>query len=153
MGKVFAWKARVAEPEARFWESIVRDPDTECWEWTGWLNDKGYGSLWAPTQAKILLAHRVAYELVIGPIPKGLQIDHLCRNRACANPDHLEPVTRQENILRGVSPAGVNVRKTHCKRGHEFTAENTRHYDGKRLCLECRRAAARARNIARRRAA
>lgn len=83
-------------------------------------------------------AHRVAYEIVKGPIPKGLQIDHLCRVPACINPNHLEAVTAQVNTLRGVSPAAQQARQTHCKRGHELNAVNmVRYGDGHRRCKTC----------------
>lgn len=85
-------------------------------------------------------AHRVAYELVIGAVPDGLHLDHLCRNRWCCNPVHCEPVTIGENLRRGAGPTGINRRKTHCVKGHPFDAENTRiNRDGTRRCLECAR--------------
>ena len=96
------------------------------------------------------LAHRVMYELVCGPIPQGLQLDHLCRNRPCFNPNHLEPVTCKENLLRGQTAAAINASKTHCKRGHPFDADNTLLVPGGRACRECGRI--RAREYARRKA-
>ena len=93
-----------------------------CWEWTG-ATSGGYGYL---RQRGINhLAHRLIYELLVGPIPDGLVIDHLCRNRSCVNPGHLEPVAFQENVLRGTGVTAENAAKTHCKHGHEFTAANT----------------------------
>ena len=110
-----------------------------CWLWPGALTGGGYGHRW--WHGKTNRVHRVAYELSVGPITKGLQLDHLCRNRPCFNPRHLEPVTRRENILRGESPAALNARKTHCKRGHEFTEENTYHKNPRgRACIKCLRA-------------
>jgi len=87
------------------------------------------------------LAHRAMYELLAGDIPEGLQVDHLCRNRACVNFErHLEPVTHQENQRRGETLGGVNERKTHCDHGHEFTPENTRITPkGRRSCRTCER--------------
>lgn len=85
-----------------------------------------------------LRAHRVVYEQVVGPIPDGLVLDHLCRVRCCCNPDHLEPVTHIENIMRGAGTGAANAVKTHCKNGHEFTVENT--YErptGGRACRTC----------------
>jgi hypothetical protein len=99
-------------------------------------------------------AHRVAYEMLVGTIPKGLDLDHICHNgsgcgggescphRRCVNPDHLEPVTHRENMLRGETVAAMHARKTHCIHGHEFTPENTRiKRDGSRNCRACDRVA------------
>lgn len=95
-----------------------------CWVWKKGKNPLGYGQLRLSRTEKVQ-AHRYVYELIKGPIPEGLELDHLCRNRACCNPEHLEPVTHRINILRGESPLAVNARKTHCVNGHPFTPENT----------------------------
>ncbi|MGL4255763.1 MAG: HNH endonuclease signature motif containing protein [Microbacterium sp.] len=121
-----------------FWERV--DKTGPCWIWLGHIDSKGYGRITTWRNGTIF-AHRLAYELVNGPIPEGLQIDHLCRIPACVNPDHLEPVTGRENTLRGVGPTAENARKTSCKRGHPFDAENTCiRSDGRRVCIACRRA-------------
>lgn len=87
---------------------------------------------------KRAFAHRIAYEKYYGKIPKGLVIDHLCRNGLCINPEHLEAVSNKENILRGNGPPAKNARKTHCHNGHEFNVKNTRYRkDGKRVCKIC----------------
>jgi len=121
----------------RFWPRVAKGPD--CWIWTGARRSPGgYGTIRG--NGHQLLAHRVAYELAIGPIPEGKQLDHLCRNKGCVNPAHLEPVTNRENVLRGVGPSAVNARKTHCVNGHEFTPENTyREKGGGRACKACGR--------------
>lgn len=119
--------------KARFWAKVEKT--ATCWNWLGATSDKrgGYGRVWRPRSRRHAYAHRVAYELEVGPIPDGLVIDHLCRNRTCVNPAHMEPVTFQENINRGIaSPI-----KTHCIRGHEFTPENTRQTPSKRTCRAC----------------
>lgn len=111
--------------EDRFWSKVLMVEN--CWEWIGGRTGSGYGVLWV--NGKDVSAHRFSYELHRGPIPAGLAIDHLCRNRGCVNPDHMEPVTTRENLLRGVSPVAVNHVKTHCKNGHELTKENIREYE------------------------
>jgi hypothetical protein len=85
-------------------------------------------------------AHRLSYEIHKGPIPDGLVIDHLCRVRACVNPEHLEPVTHHENIARGISRISENMVKTHCMRGHPFNEKNTYWAkDGtERVCRKCK---------------
>lgn len=105
----------------RFLDAVTLEPDG-CWRWTKATSRGGYGVYWR--DGRLHPAHRASYELLCGEIPAGLQLDHLCRNRWCVNPAHLEPVTQRENILRGVSVAAARARQTHCVRGHEFTPEN-----------------------------
>lgn len=113
-------------------------PHGECWLWAGALNSRGYSSV-ADGKGGTVLAHRRAYELLVGPIPDGLTIDHLCRTKACVNPLHLEPVTGAENTRRKLAL------QTHCKHGHPLSGENL-HIRVRpnglefRECLTCRRA-------------
>lgn len=111
--------------------------DSGCLVWTGKRNATGYGMM--KFGGKSRLAHRVAFEMVIGNIPTGLTIDHLCRVRACVNPFHMEPVTQRENTLRGEGPAAKNARRTQCIRGHLLSGANLRMARHKRVCLTCKR--------------
>lgn len=128
----------------RFWPKVVVDSETNCWNWTGARQPEGYGRFMIE-RGRIGLAHRFAYELLVAPIPADMTVDHLCRNTPCVNPDHLELVTREENALRG----SANAAKTHCIRGHEFTADNTYSAPSRphvRICRACKNAANAARS-------
>lgn len=132
------------EWEPRFWAKVKKTD--ECWLWTAAKIPAGYGRF--GLAGKTVYAHRVAYELLVGPIPEGLVIDHLCNVTSCVNPDHLRAVTSKENVAR----SGVyerNATATHCKRGHEFTPENTLVRPTQRQCRECWRAACRRANAKR----
>ena len=121
----------------RFWNKV--DKTGSCWVWTGARTSQGYGNfLW---YGKNVVAHRKSYEILVGNIPKDLDLDHLCRNRSCVNPYHLEPVTRRENLLRGDTIPAKHVNKTHCPKGHKYTKENTYTYAGNnsRYCKTCRK--------------
>lgn len=116
---------------------IVISEAEACWEWTGSTN-QNYGIF--EIKGKEIRIHRFIYELMVGPIPKELTIDHLCRNRRCVNPVHLEVVTRKENTLRGVGPTAINAKATHCKYGHPFDKKNTRRAkcgSKGRVCRKC----------------
>lgn len=126
--------------EERFWTFVSKGEG--CWEWTGHIiPTTGYGQWsYGGRPSKKSLAHRYSYQIMRGEIPARLQLDHLCRNRRCVNPDHLEAVTQRVNILRGNGASARNARKTHCIRGHAFDAANT--YltpgTGHRQCRACR---------------
>jgi hypothetical protein len=127
--------------EERFREKFQVDEATGCWVWTASRFPAGYGQFrWSP--AKNGYAHIWAYEHYIGPVPEGLELDHTCRRRECCNPEHLEPVTHLENLMRSpVAPAATNAAKTKCKRGHELTEANTYiSRRGERICRPCQRA-------------
>lgn len=113
--------------------------ESGCWEWVGAVNPAtGYGQTWE--NGVCLTPHRMMYQRTKGAIPEGLEIDHLCRNRLCCNPDHLEAVTARVNIARSNAPNAIVGRTGLCKRGHEFTPENTyTRPNGGRLCRLCQR--------------
>lgn len=123
--------------EQRFWAKVEKT--NACWLWQGTKSADGYGRFRVSENKRLEAAHRYAYGLLVGPIPEGLTLDHLCRNPGCVNPDHLEPVTLRENILRSDGLPARNARKTHCDKGHPFSAENTYLLGGKRHCRQCGR--------------
>ena len=122
----------------RFTRHIFAEDGAACWKWTAYKNQHGYGVLGRVKNGRGEFAHRLAYELCVGPIPAGMVIDHLCRTRDCVNPAHLEVVTQTENKLRGEGVCAIHARKTKCVHGHEYTPENALR-DGKgRRCRICR---------------
>lgn len=126
--------------EQRFWQKVQGGNVETCWIWTASLSRSGYGRFSVAT-AKWVAAHRWAFESLRAPVPVGLDLDHLCRTRACVNPWHLDPVTRQVNLGRGQH---WSAQKTRCRNGHEFTEANTyRNPEGHRECRTCRLAASR----------
>lgn len=110
-----------------------------CWVWQGCVDAFGYGMMGNQDDDFPRSVHRLAYTELIGPIPDGLVMDHLCRNPSCCNPFHLEPVTSRENTLRGQTNAAANVAKTHCPKGHPYDGDNLRLYGRRRFCNECER--------------
>ena len=122
----------------RFWSKVDVRSARDCWEWLGCLS-AGYGRFSLGNGGGLILAHRYSYEALVGVIPTGLRLDHLCRNTSCVNPMHLEPVTQRENVLRGRSPAALNALKTHCPKGHPLSGANLRVDNvGKRRCRACK---------------
>lgn len=136
-------------PEQRFWPKVNKGgpisaarPDLgSCWLWKNARNNPyEYGNFRPGGERRKVLAHRWAYEELIGPVPEGLELDHLCRTPACVRPSHLEPVTHRVNIRRGTAGQWQQA-KTHCPRGHVYSPENTRVSDkGHRWCLSCAKA-------------
>lgn len=123
---------------AEFIPQNVKRNKRGCWVWQGKQNGQGYGRI--GINYRVYMAHRVVYELYVGPIPKGKELDHLCRNRICVNPSHLEPVTRSVNLLRGVNVGAYHRNKKFCRHGHPFNKKNTYVYpNGWRDCKTCRR--------------
>jgi hypothetical protein len=123
---------------SRFWRKVERGAPDACWSWTGTRHSKGYGSF--SLHGRQVLAHRVAWQAVRGPIPSGLVVDHLCQQPLCQNPLHMALVTAGENVLRGRGPTAVNARRSHCPAGHVYDGRGWR---GERRCLACQRAACR----------
>lgn len=124
----------------RFWEKVDRRGPDECWEWRGGKYSNGYGRFTVGGTKRMwsYVAHRFAYEISVGPVDSALDLDHLCRNRSCVNPAHLEPVSRAENLRRARE---FKAPVTHCRHGHEYTPENTYvNPKGRRICRTCRRA-------------
>jgi hypothetical protein len=128
----------------RFWDKVETRP-SGCWEWTAYITSEGYGQFY-PKHGNPILAHRFSYETNKGKIPKVKEIDHLCRNRKCVNPEHLECVTRRVNISRGMSGMETGLRnlaKTHCPKGHPYSGDNLYIIPstGTRQCRTCVREA------------
>lgn len=124
--------------EDRLMEGCRQDPDTGCWLWQRSKNREGYGRTnRGGHNGQGIVAHKLSYETFVGPIPQGMQLDHLCRNRSCINPDHLEPVTPKENIRRGTG----HGKETNCPAGHEYNESNTyfEKIGGNRHCKVCDR--------------
>lgn len=135
--------------EQRFWRKVAVNYDSaydgNCWEWQAGLQSQGYGmfslTTVIPNQTKIVLAHVWAFEYLIGPVPEGLELDHLCRNTRCVNPSHVEAVTHAINFLRGNHPTAINSRNNVCIRGHDLNSPTVyiNPTNGARYCRECRK--------------
>ena len=130
--------ARGGAALSRFLARVERDESSGCLNWRGYVRSDGYGSFWADGRKHV--AHRWAYRTLVGEVAAELTIDHLCRNRRCVNTAHLEPVSRGENVLRGVGIAAMRARQTECSKGHPLDEENTYRWGSHRQCLTCRRA-------------
>ena len=128
---------------ARLMAKVRRDA-SGCWIFTGRLNNAGYGRIWSGPSGTVVYSHRAAYKLLVGVIPEGLELDHLCQNPACCNPVHLEPVTHKTNTLRSGAPMAHNASKVTCSRGHALDDANAHlATNGRRRCRTCDRENAR----------
>lgn len=132
--------------EERLYAKAVAGPNG-CIVWTAAKTPNGYGKFQLGVR-KTGLAHRIAYELKVGPVPAGLHLDHLCRNRLCINHWHLEPVTCKENLMRGEGPPALNAAKTHCPQGHPYSGSNLITSGGRRACRTCKNGQKRLRRAA-----
>lgn len=126
----------------RFLDSVPGRSAADCWEWTGPVSPSGYGvfSFRREGRHTSTSAHRAVYAALIGPVPDGLQLDHLCENKVCCNPSHLNPTTQLANILRSNGAGALNARKTHCYLGHPLEGDNLLVSAGRRFCRTCKRA-------------
>lgn len=137
-----AYKQRTITPVIDRLMARVVKTDSGCWLWTGSTSYKGYGKIGVKKpEPKTLATHVVTYNHYVGPVPEGCELDHLCRNPLCCNPDHLEPVTHKVNIQRGNSPGAIVARTGLCKRGHAMEGDNVYYFpdgSGRRQCRTCR---------------
>lgn len=131
--------------EERFWVRVSQE-EGGCWLWQGRVKANGYGTF-SVAHSTPVNAHRWSYERFVGPIPEGMELDHLCRVRSCVNPQHLEVVDHQTNMRRAPVNGGGRfwASRDHCHRGHAFDVANTRMYKGARICRACKREGAHAR--------
>jgi hypothetical protein len=134
----------------RFWSKVDKNGPVpacnpglgNCWQWLAGKDTRGGYGEFAVRRGEVVRTHKFLYEILMGVVPKELVLDHLCRNRSCVNPWHLEPVTQKVNVLRGESPCSINSKKTHCKNGHRFSEENTYVQPSRlngRSCRVCRK--------------
>jgi len=131
-----------ASTERRLLEKIEKQKGSDCWFFTGSKLPSGYGILW--NGVRPIGAHRISFQLYRGEITDGMEIDHICNNRSCVNPEHLQLLTHKENMRKSSALMGINARKTHCKRDHELSGDNLHITPrGARQCKECMRMHAR----------
>ena len=135
-GNVGEEVSAVSTLRERFEAKVSIEPNTGCWLWAASVNRHGYGCI--KEKGSVLRAHRVSWLLHVGPVPEGLELDHLCRVRCCVNPSHLRAVTSRENTLAGEGLTARQARQTHCKRGHSLEGPNLRiEAGGRRRCMAC----------------